>query len=122
MKNKKTKLATVLVGLQWGDEGKGKIVDYLSPQYDIIVRYQGGPNAGHTICFDDKKFVLHLIPSGIFHPQCRCVIGNGTVVDPRVLMEEIEMIKKMGYQIKERLFLSSNAHLIMPYHKKLDLA
>jgi len=112
--------ATVLVGTQFGDEGKGKLVDYLSDQYDIVVRYQGGANAGHTICFDGKTVVLHLIPSGIFNKDCICVIGNGVVIDPNALMEEIQKVEELGYDVKGRLFISHNAHLIMPYHKRLD--
>jgi adenylosuccinate synthase len=112
--------ATVLVGTQFGDEGKGKLVDYLSDQYDIVVRYQGGANAGHTICFDGKTVVLHLIPSGIFNKDCICVIGNGVVIDPNALMEEIQKVEELGYDVKGRLFISHNAHLIMPYHKHLD--
>jgi adenylosuccinate synthase len=114
--------ATVLVGAQFGDEGKGKLVDYLSAKFDIVVRYQGGANAGHTICFDDKTVVLHLIPSGIFHENCTCVIGNGVVIDPDALMKEIEEVRALGYNIDGRLFISHNAHLIMPYHKSLDSA
>ncbi len=114
--------ATVLVGAQFGDEGKGKLVDYLSSKFDIVVRYQGGANAGHTICFDDKTVVLHLIPSGIFHENCVCVIGNGVVIDPDALMKEIEEVRMLGYNIEGRLFISHNAHLIMPYHKSLDSA
>ncbi|MGC8775677.1 MAG: adenylosuccinate synthase [Chlorobaculum sp.] len=112
--------ATVLVGTQFGDEGKGKLVDYLSDQYDIVVRYQGGANAGHTICFDGKTVVLHLIPSGIFNKDCICVIGNGVVIDPNALMDEIKKVEELGYDVKGRLYISHNAHLIMPYHKRLD--
>ncbi|MFN3387079.1 MAG: adenylosuccinate synthase [Candidatus Thermochlorobacter sp.] len=112
--------ATVLVGSQFGDEGKGKLVDYLSAQYDIVVRYQGGANAGHTICFDNKTVVLHLIPSGIFHDNCVCVIGNGVVIDPDALMKEIQTIQELGFSVQNRLFISHTAHLIMPYHKLLD--
>ena len=114
------KPATVIVGTQFGDEGKGKLVDYLSDQYDIVVRYQGGANAGHTICFDNKSVVLHLIPSGIFNKDCICVIGNGVVIDPNALLDEIRKVEEMGYDVKGRLFISHNAHLIMPYHKRLD--
>ena len=112
--------ATVLVGTQFGDEGKGKLVDYLSDKYDIVVRYQGGANAGHTICFDGKTVVLHLIPSGIFNKDCICVIGNGVVIDPNALLDEIKKVEELGYDVKGRLFISHNAHLIMPYHKRLD--
>ncbi|NTV02927.1 MAG: adenylosuccinate synthase [Chlorobiaceae bacterium] len=112
--------ATVLVGTQFGDEGKGKLVDYLSDKYDIVVRYQGGANAGHTICFDGKTVVLHLIPSGIFNKDCICVIGNGVVIDPVALLDEIRKVEELGYDVRGRLFISHNAHLIMPYHKQLD--
>lgn len=112
--------ATVIVGTQFGDEGKGKLVDYLSEKYDIVVRYQGGANAGHTICFDNKSVVLHLIPSGIFNERCVCVIGNGVVIDPVALLAEIKKVEELGYDVKGRLFISHNAHLIMPYHKRLD--
>lgn len=111
---------TIIVGAQWGDEGKGKIVDMLSEKIDIVARYQGGANAGHTVCIGDKNYVLHLIPSGIFHKKVQCVIGNGVVIDPVALMEEIKMIESFGIKIKDRLFISHNAHLIMPYHKLLD--
>ncbi len=110
----------MLVGTQFGDEGKGKLVDYLSDQYDIVVRYQGGANAGHTICFDGKTVVLHLIPSGIFNKDCICVIGNGVVIDPNALLEEIRKVEELGFDVRGRLFISHNAHLIMPYHKQLD--
>ncbi len=118
--NGRERNATVLVGAQFGDEGKGKLVDYLSNQYNIVVRYQGGANAGHTICFDDKTVVLHLIPSGIFNPNCICVIGNGVVIDADALMKEIQTVRDLGYSVEGRLFISHNAHLIMPYHKLLD--
>lgn len=111
---------SVLVGLQWGDEGKGKIVDILSPEYNIVARYQGGANAGHTIVFQGKKYVLHLIPSGIFTKGIKCVIGNGTVIDPVALLEEISLIEKEGIDLKDRLFISRDAHLILPYHKIID--
>ncbi len=111
---------TVLVGSQWGDEGKGKIVDLLSERYDVVVRYQGGANAGHTVEIGDQKYVLHLIPSGILRPGVVCVIGNGVVVDPEALLDEINLLEKNGITVKGRLFISQNAHLIMPYHKLLD--
>ena len=110
----------VVIGAQWGDEGKGKIVDLLSENMEIVARYQGGANAGHTIEFDDKKVVLHLIPSGILHDGVKCIIGNGVVIDPDALLEEIDLLKKMGIDCKGRLFISQKAHLIMPYHKILD--
>jgi adenylosuccinate synthase len=110
----------VILGAQWGDEGKGKIVDLLSENADIVIRYQGGANAGHTVSFDGKTYILHLLPSGIFHQNVTCVIGNGVVIDPIALMDEIEMVKSAGVDIKGRLLISHNAHLIMPYHKLLD--
>ncbi len=113
---------TVIVGTQWGDEGKGKVVDLLSEEADIVARYQGGANAGHTICWGDKTFVLHLVPSGIFHAHVTCVIGNGVVIDPAALLEEIRLIRELGYEVEGRLWISHNAHLIMPYHKKLEQA
>lgn len=110
----------VVVGSQWGDEGKGKIVDLLSERYDIVVRYQGGANAGHTVQVGDKQFILHLIPSGILWENVKCVIGNGVVIDPKALLDEIKFLENLGINIKGRLFISQNAHLIMPYHKLLD--
>lgn len=110
-----------VVGLQWGDEGKGKIIDMLSRHADIIVRYQGGANAGHTIVVGGKKMVLHLIPSGMLHENKYCVIGNGVVLDPAVLKEEVRELKEQGYMKDDkRLLISAQTHLIMPYHKKLD--
>ena len=110
----------VIVGAQWGDEGKGKIVDLLSQDVDIVARYQGGANAGHTVVIGDREYVLHLIPSGIFHSHVTCVIGNGVVVDPIALMQEIEQLRLLNVDITGRLLISHNAHLIMPYHKLLD--
>ena len=112
----------IVVGAQWGDEGKGKIVDLLSDSMDIVARYQGGANAGHTIVIEGKKFVLHLIPSGILQSDVKCVIGNGVVIDPVALMEEIAMLESFGISMQDRLFISHKAHLIMPYHKMLDKA
>jgi adenylosuccinate synthase len=111
----------VVVGAQWGDEGKGKVVDILAEHADIVARYQGGANAGHTVCIGDKTYVLHLIPSGMFHPHITCVIGNGVVIDPPALMEEIAKIEAAGVTVRGRLLISHNAHLIMPYHKQLDV-
>lgn len=113
---------TVVVGSQWGDEGKGKIVDLLSNNADIVARYQGGANAGHTIVIDGKQYILHLIPSGILNEKAKCVIGNGVVIDPIALMDEIAMLKSHGIDVAGRLFISHKAHLIMPYHKLLDQA
>jgi adenylosuccinate synthase len=112
----------VLLGLQWGDEGKGKLVDVLTPSYQVVARFQGGPNAGHTIGFEGRKFVLHLIPSGIFHPQTRCLIGNGVVVDPAELQHEIEALEAAGVQARKNLYLSLRASLILPTQKALDEA
>lgn len=111
---------SIIVGSQWGDEGKGKIVDILSARFDIVVRYQGGANAGHTVRIGDKQYILHLIPSGILREKVICVIGNGVVIDPKALLEEISVLEQSGINIKGRLFISQNAHLIMPYHKLLD--
>lgn len=110
----------IVVGAQWGDEGKGKIVDFLSEKADVIARYQGGHNAGHTVVIQDEKFILHLIPSGILHRGKLCFIGNGVVVDPAALIEEINGLKERGVEVGKNLLLSKNAHLIMPYHIVLD--
>lgn len=110
----------IIIGAQWGDEGKGKIVDLLSADVDYVVRYQGGANAGHTLKFDDKKIVLHLIPSGMFNGDAKCIIGNGVVVDPVALVKEIAEVNKLDTDLKDRLFISSSAHVILPYHKVLD--
>ena len=110
-----------VLGAQWGDEGKGKIVDLLTPAFSIVARYQGGHNAGHTVYVDGKKFVLHLIPSGILHPEVCCIIGNGVVVDPAALFEEVETLAEHGIVVEDRLLVSDKAHLILPYHRELDL-
>ncbi|MFW6249226.1 MAG: adenylosuccinate synthase, partial [Bacteroidota bacterium] len=112
----------VLLGLQWGDEGKGKVVDVLTPNYDNIARFQGGPNAGHSLEFGNIKHVLHTIPSGIFHENKKNIIGNGVVIDPLIFLKEIESIKKLGIDLKKNLFISKKAHLILPTHKVLDAA
>ena len=112
----------ILIGLQWGDEGKGKVVDALTPNYDIVCRFQGGPNAGHTIEFEGKKFVLHIIPSGIFHDGIKNFIGNGVVIEPVIFADEIERIIIMGLNPWKNLFVSEKAHLIMPTHRMLDAA
>lgn len=115
--------SVVLIGTQWGDEGKGKIVDVLTSNADYVVRFQGGNNAGHTLVINQKKYIFHLIPSGILHPHTTCVIGNGVVVDPEVLINEIEKLKKEGINIGPgKLLISEKAHVIMPYHKALDHA
>jgi adenylosuccinate synthase len=110
----------VVVGAQWGDEGKGKIVDLLSKDADYVVRYQGGANAGHTLKFDETKVVLHLIPSGIFNGDAICIIGNGVVIDPIALLREIEEVKELGVKLEGRLQISNAAHIILPYHQLLD--
>ncbi len=112
----------VLLGLQWGDEGKGKIVDVLTPKYNVIARFQGGPNAGHTLEFNGIKHVLHTIPSGIFRDNATNVIGNGVVIDPVIFKKEIESLKNMGVDVKSRLLISKKAHLILPTHRLLDAA
>lgn len=112
----------VLLGLQWGDEGKGKIVDVLTPQYDIIARFQGGPNAGHTLEFDGRKHVLHTIPSGIFREGKLNLIGNGVVIDPVTLQREIGEVEEHGVQVDARMLISRKAHLILPTHRLLDAA
>ncbi len=112
----------VLLGLQWGDEGKGKIVDVLTPDYDIIARFQGGPNAGHTLEFNGIKHVLHTIPSGIFHPTALNIVGNGVVIDPIIFKKEIDALVKMGVDVKAKLLISKRAHLILPTHRLLDAA
>ena len=110
----------IIVGTQWGDEGKGKIVDLITDRFNIVARYQGGHNAGHTVTIGEEKYVLHLIPSGILHPQKVCVIGNGVVVDPVALDEELKMLK--NFNVEGRLFISNRSHLIMPYHRALEMA
>jgi len=112
---------TCVIGLQWGDEGKGKIIDILAEDYDIIVRYQGGGNAGHTLVINDEKYVFHLIPSGILHPGKKCVIGNGIVIDPALFLDEIAELSKRNINVNGNLFISDRAHVVFPYHKKLDL-
>ena len=112
----------VLLGLQWGDEGKGKVVDVLTPHYDVIARFQGGPNAGHTLEFNNIKHVLHTIPSGIFRENKINIIGNGVVIDPIVFKMEIESLKKMGVDISGNLYISKKAHMILPTHRLLDAA
>ncbi|MFZ7102943.1 MAG: adenylosuccinate synthase [Peptococcaceae bacterium] len=111
--------AVVLIGAQWGDEGKGKITDYLAQRADVVVRYQGGNNAGHTVVVGDQEFKLHLIPSGILYPGTICIIGNGVVIDPKVLIKELEYLKSKNIEINN-LRISERAHLIMPYHVRLD--
>ncbi|MBA3640107.1 MAG: adenylosuccinate synthase [Acidobacteriota bacterium] len=110
-----------VLGAQWGDEGKGKIVDLLTPNFEIVARYQGGHNAGHTVYANGRKFVLRLLPSGILHAGVTCVIGNGVVIDPQALFAEIDEVAAAGIEIGDRLIISDKAHLILPYHRELDL-
>src|SRR5436305_521665 len=111
---------TILVGAQWGDEGKGKIIDVLTERADIVVRTQGGNNAGHTVFIGKQKYVLHLVPSGILRKRKLCVIGNGVVIDPLGLVEEIDGLRKLGIKADGNLFISEAAHLVFPYHRELD--
>jgi len=110
----------VVIGAQWGDEGKGKVVDILAPYFEVVARYNGGHNAGHTVRAGERKFVLHLIPSGILHEECTCVIGNGTVVDPSALKLEMDQLEEMGINCEGRLIISERAHMILPYHVALE--
>jgi adenylosuccinate synthase len=110
-----------VLGAQWGDEGKGKIVDMLTPRFSAVARYQGGHNAGHTVYVEGRKFVLHLIPSGILHPGVTCIIGNGVVIDPQALFKEIDELGQMGVAVDGRLVISEKAHVILPYHRELDV-
>ncbi|MBN1517856.1 adenylosuccinate synthase [Candidatus Sumerlaeota bacterium] len=110
----------VVLGLQWGDEGKGKVIDWLSSKADLVARYQGGNNAGHTVLVKGQQYILHLIPSGIIVPGTRCLIGNGVVVNPRALKKEIEEMEGLGIEVAGRLFVSENAHCLMPYHERID--
>ena len=115
-------MVDVILGLQWGDEGKGKIVDYFAKDYDVIARFQGGPNAGHTLYVEDKKIVLHQIPSGVFHQSAVNLIGNGVVLDPVTLRRECETVAQFGVDLKKNLFISERTHLILPTHRALDKA
>ncbi|MCB0282919.1 MAG: adenylosuccinate synthase [Calditrichae bacterium] len=110
----------IVIGAQWGDEGKGKIIDVLSEKMDLVIRYQGGANAGHTVYVGDKKYVLHLIPSGILRENVQCIIGGGVVLDPQAFIEELDILSKAGINYTDRLFISPRTHIIFPYHKKLD--
>ena len=112
----------ILLGLQWGDEGKGKVVDALTPNYDIVCRFQGGPNAGHTIEFGGKKFVLHNIPSGVLTPGCVNLIGNGVIIEPHILKGEIEGLREAGFDLRQTLLIANRAHLILPTHRAMDAA
>jgi adenylosuccinate synthase len=111
---------TVVVGAQWGDEGKGKIVDALSARAAVVARYQGGPNAGHSVQYRDRTIVLHLVPSGVLHAGTRCLIGNGVVVDLEKLREEVEGLEALGVDVRARLGVSPGAHLILPYHRAVE--
>ena len=111
-----------VIGLQWGDEGKGKIVDVLTPNYEIVARFQGGPNAGHSLEFNDKKFVLHTVPSGIFREGTINIIGNGVVIDLVILQDELEKLEAIGINVNAKLQVSKKAHLILPSHRILDAA
>ena len=113
---------TVLVGAQWGDEGKGKVIDFLTEEADIVVRFQGGSNAGHTVVVGDKKYVLHLVPSGILHEGKHCVIGNGVVMDPFDLMKELEQVESWGFELRGRFHISERAHMVMQWHRAIDKA
>lgn len=115
-------ICIVVVGAQWGDEGKGKLVDVLAERADFVVRYQGGANAGHTVVIGDAQFVLHQIPSGILHPRTTCIVGNGVVLDPETFLTELEELHHRGIDTHGRLFVSDRAHLVLPYHKLLDSA
>ena len=116
-----SKTSIAVLGAQWGDEGKGKIVDLLTPHFSTVARYQGGHNAGHTVYVQGQKFVLHLIPSGILHPGVTCVIGNGVVVDPQALFKEIDELAGLGVSVDDRLLVSEKAHVILPYHREFDV-
>ncbi|MGE3541628.1 MAG: adenylosuccinate synthase [Candidatus Tectimicrobiota bacterium] len=109
-----------VVGLQWGDEGKGKIVDLLTPRVHMVIRCQGGANAGHTVIVGDEKYVFHQIPSGVLHPETRCIIGAGVVIDPATIVEEIQQLRERGFEVRGRLFISPKAHVTLPYHRLLD--
>jgi adenylosuccinate synthase len=115
-------MVDVILGLQWGDEGKGKIVDYFAKDYDVIARFQGGPNAGHTLYMDDKKVVLHQIPSGVFQKNKLNLIGNGVVLDPVILKKECDIVASFGVDLKKNLFIAERTHLILPTHRALDKA
>src|ERR687884_1122668 len=114
-------MVIVVIGAQWGDEGKGKIVDLLAERFDVVARYQGGHNAGHSVQVGDRSFVLHLLPSGIIHEGKTCVLGNGMVIDPKAFFEEADRLAAQGIRVTpERVLVSSRAHLILPYHRALD--
>ena len=112
----------IIIGAQWGDEGKGKIVDLLTDQFDIVARYQGGHNAGHTVMINGQQFILHLIPSGILRGNRMCIIGTGVVIDPKALLEEVRMLEEANIKVRGNLFISNRAHLILPYHRAQEQA
>jgi len=112
--------ANIILGAQWGDEGKGKIVDTVAVDSDLVLRYQGGANAGHTVYIEEKKYVLHLLPSGILTPGIQCILGNGMVIDPEAFFDELDFLDKNNIDYKNRIFISDRAHLIFPYHKLID--
>ncbi|KAA6320591.1 Adenylosuccinate synthetase, partial [termite gut metagenome] len=112
----------VLLGLQWGDEGKGKVVDVLTPRYDVVARFQGGPNAGHTLEFEGQKYILRSVPSGVFQGNKINIIGNGVVLDPALFKAEVEALEASGHNLKQKLHISKKAHLILPTHRLLDNA
>ncbi len=113
-------MVTIVVGTQWGDEGKGKIIDYLAVNFQVIARYQGGSNAGHTVMANGKKYIFHLLPSGVLYPDKISILGNGLVIDPASFLKEVESLRREGIELNGRLFISENAHLTLPYHKLLD--
>ena len=112
----------VLLGAQWGDEGKGKVVDVIAPDYDVIARFQGGPNAGHTLIFEGRKHVLHTIPSGVFRKGTMNLVGNGVVIDPVIFLKEVKALEAIGVDVRKSLLISRRAHLILPTHRALDAA
>ena len=116
------KTSAVILGAQWGDEGKGKIVDVLSEKFDIVARYAGGHNAGHTVIIEGRKFVLQLIPCGVLRPGCKGVIGNGVVLDPAAFLSEVRKLKDAGLPVDGQLFISNRAQVILPYHRMIELA
>ena len=113
-------MITVVIGTQWGDEGKGKIIDTLATQHDIVARYQGGANAGHTVVYNNQKFIFHLVPSGILHKHVVGILGNGIVIDPASFFQELTDMEKQGIDFSKRLFIAQNAHITLTYHKILD--
>src|SRR5580658_10888316 len=120
--NSQKRKSAVILGAQWGDEGKGKIVDVLSEKFDIVARYAGGHNAGHTVIIHGKKFVLQLIPCGVLRPGCKCVIGNGVVLDPAAFLGEVKKLRDAGLPVDQQLFVSNRAQVILPYHRMIELA